>query len=320
MDWDVATNPKDEYDIAVVILNWNAAEDTLRCAHRLAGFRKLRPRLFVVDNASQDDSLARLATHLPPHTQVIANRENLGFSGGSNRGIHAALAAGDAPVLLLNNDAVIDEPDLRRLLDVLDIEPAVGIVGPVICEAEPPHAVLSAGNRNPALLLNTLLTHVPPDAPVYDVDYISGSVALIRAEVLNRVGLLDEDYFFHTELADLCRRARQAGWRCVVDGQARAYHDLARSAPLRGTLYTYYLVRNRFIYIRKFYRWTGWLLSALWAVYALLLAAKLAAQGESPASRAVRMALVDGLSGRWGGQNARVTSACRVAAVPVAQT
>lgn len=307
---------RDEYDVAIVILNWDAAEDTLRCVHALVDWTRVRARIYVVDNASQDEDLSRLRANLPSQARLILNAENLGFAGGTNRGLAAALAEGDAPLLLLNNDAAIAEADMQRLLALLDREPAIGIAGPVLYHAAPPHAILSAGNRNPALHHNTLITYVPPDAPPYDVDYISGSVALVRAEVLNRVGLLDEDYFFHTEFADLCRRAQQLDWRCVVDGQARAYHNLERSSPLRSTLYTYYLVRNRFIYIRKFYRLAGWLLSAFWAVYTLLLAAKLAAQGNAAASRAVRMALADGLSGRWGGQNDRVLAACSAPAAP----
>lgn len=299
----------DDCDVAVVILNWNAADDTLRCVHAVTGWPRLRACVYVVDNASQDDSLDRLRAELPPQVHLIASEKNLGFSGGSNRGMAAALAVGDAPVLLLNNDAAIAEADVQRLIALLRREPSVGVAGPVIYHADPPHAVLSAGNRDPALHHNTLIAQVPPGAPVYDVDYISGSAALIRAEVLRRVGLLDEDYFFHTEVADLCRRARRLGWRCVVDGQARAYHNLGRSEPLRSTLYTYYLVRNRFVYIHKSYRLAGWLLSAVWACYTLLLAAKLAVQGRAAASRAVRLALADGLRGRWGGQNARVIGA-----------
>lgn len=313
------TDDIDDIDVSIVVLNWNAADDTLRCAQSLSGWQRVHVRLYVVDNASHDDSLARLRAELPPHTRLIANETNLGFSGGVNCGLRAALEESDAPLLLLNNDATITEADLQRLLTLLHDEPSIGIVGPVIYHTAPPHAILSAGNHSPALLLNTLITDVPPGAPPYDVDYISGSAALIRAEVLHRVGLLDEDYFFHTEVADLCRRARQLDWRCVVDGQARAYHDLARSGPLRGTLYTYYLVRNRFIYLRKFYRWSGWLLIAAWAVYALLLAAKLTMQGNAPAGRAVSMALMDGLSGRWGGQNARVLAACGMQAAQAAR-
>ncbi len=298
-----------EYDVSVVILNWNAAEDTLRCVQALATWQQLHVRLFVVDNHSAEDDRAQLAAGLPPQATLIANPENLGFSGGTNRGIMAALEEGDAPILLLNNDAGIAEADLRRLLADLHREPAVGIVGPVIYHAAPPHAILSAGNRSVAFHQHTLIAKPPPGAPLYAVDYVSGSVALMRAEMLRTVGLLDEDYFFHTEVADLCHRARRLGWRCVVDGQASAYHNLERSSSLRSTLYTYYLVRNRLIFVRKAYRLLGWLLIAAWALYSLLLAGKLALQGQRAASRAVRLGLADGLSGRWGGQNDRVLAA-----------
>jgi hypothetical protein len=96
----------------------------------------------------------------------------------------------------------------------------------------------------------------------------------------------------------------------VVDSRARAFHNLERSSALRSTLYTYYSIRNRFLYIRKFYRLGGWPLSGAWALYSLLLALKLRLQGSPASARAVSLGLADGLRGRWGGQNARVLATC----------
>lgn len=294
------------HDAAVVILNWNAAADTLACVTRLATWTHVQPHVWVVDNASSAEDVAQIRAGLaatPVAVTLIENDANRGFAGGCNVGIAAALASGDAPILLLNNDAGLDEAAITRMMATLADEPAACMVGPLLMHGD---KLLNAGHRDPARHHHTSITHVPPE-PVATVDYISGSVALIRAAALRTVGLLDEAYFFNGEVADLCRRARAAGYVTLVDSRARAEHDLDRSAPLRNTLYTYYLVRNRLRYAGKYarLRWAGWV------GYSLLLAGKLFLRGERASATAVRLAVADALAGRWGGQNARVLAACR---------
>jgi GT2 family glycosyltransferase len=133
---------------------------------------------------------------------------------------------------------------------------------------------------------------------------------LVRAELLRKVGLLDEDYFFNTEVADHCHRAREAGYCTMVDRGARADHNLDRSASLRSTLYTYYIIRNRFVFVRKRYQAAKLPLTGVWVLYCLLLAAKLRLSGQRATAQAVYLGLVDGVSKRWGGQNQRVLTAC----------
>ncbi len=305
--------------VNVVILNWNAAEDTLACLQHVAEWRRVQPHVWIVDNGSEPDDFAQLQAGLSqvsvPCT-LIRNADNLGFAGGSNCGIRAALATDDAPILLLNNDALLQEGDIGKLLATLEERPDAGVVGPALYIPGPPARLLSAGNRDPAYHHHTLVTTTPTDTPVFAVDYVSGSAALIRATLLRQIGLLDEDYFFNTEVADLCRRARVAGYLTLVNARARAYHNLARSSSLRSTLYTYYLVRNRFVYIRKVYPTRAWWLTMLWGTYTLLLTSKLRLQGERATARAVYLALVDGLTGRWGGQNQRILAQCQQMPAP----
>jgi GT2 family glycosyltransferase len=295
--------------VHLVILNWNAAEDTLACLRHIAEWRQIQPRVWIVDNHSEAEDFAQLQRGLAQFAmpcEAIRNPRNMGFAGGTNCGMRAALMAGNAPLLLLNNDAHLNDQDVARLLATLEEHPEAGVIGPALYTAASPPQLLSAGNRDPAYHLHTLITDPPRAATVYEVDYISGSAALIRADLLHKIGLLDEDYFFHTEVADLCKRARAAGYRTLVDLRAAAYHNLERSSPLRSTLYTYYLVRNRLVYIRKIYPARMWWLGIFWSAYTLLLAIKLRLQGQPAAARAVYLALGDGLTGRWGGQNQRI--------------
>jgi GT2 family glycosyltransferase len=295
--------------LAVIILNWNAASDTLACIAQVAEWRSLTPRVWVVDNASHaaDRKVLREGINqLSIDCTLIENESNLGFAGGTNCGLRASLAAGDWPILLLNNDARLDEPNLRQLMTTFNSHPKIGWLGPLLYHGGKLHSV---GRRNPVLHHNSLITTLP-ETPLLEVDFISGSVTLVRAELLRKIGLLDEDYFFNTEVADHCHRSREAGYQTVVDCHARADHNLDRSSALRSTLYIYYIIRNRFVYVRKRYRAAVWPLTGVWTIYCLLLVAKLRVSGQRATAQAVYLGLLDGISKRWGGQNSRVLAAC----------
>ncbi len=298
--------------LAVIILNWNAAADTIHCLDSLAAWTRLRPTTYVVDNASAPGSADRIAAAFP-QARLLRNTENLGFAGGVNVGLAAALAAGDAPILLLNNDAALDEDAALRLAAVLEDDPTAGVVGPLLYGSDD-STLISAGSRNPVLHHHNLMDRPAAADVPYPVDYISGSVALLRAAMLRQVGLLDERYFFSGEVADLCARARRAGWRTLVAPRARARHDLERSFPLRSTLYTYYIVRNRFLYARNHYRLARLPLLAVWTLYGAAAALRLRLAGTPASGRAVMLGTADGLRGRFGGQNERVLAACGQAA------
>ncbi len=297
-------------NLHVVILNWNARDDTLRCLHQLLQWQDLKPRVWVVDNASDvgDTDAIFDAIEAHPSVTLIRSQSNRGFSGGSNLGIRAALDEAQLPILLLNNDAALSEECAKRLLQTLTSSPQNGIVGPLLFGDAAHARLLSAGSRNPVLHHHNQIL-VPPATERAIVDYISGSVALVRPELFERVGLFDEKYFFSGEVADLCRRARQQGLLCVVDAQAKAHHNLDRSAPQRGTLHTYYIVRNRFLYIRKFYQLLRLPLTLLWAAYGALLIWKLRLSGNRISAKVIEMATRDGLTARFGGQNERVLAA-----------
>ncbi len=307
-------------ELSIIILNWNAAEDTIRCVHHLTTWERLQPVIWVVDNASTDASAEMIARECPP-VRLIRNPVNLGFAGGTNQGIIQSLAMGHHPILLLNNDASIGEEDVTRLLKTLQENEAVGFVGPLLFAAEQQDRLLSAGGKNPVLHHQTRVLQFDPAQPLHRVECISGTAVLARAELFDTVGLLDEDYFFSTELADLCARAKAHGYLSFIDTRARAYHALGRSAHFRSTLYTYYIIRNRFLYIRKFYNHLpkGFLYS-FWAGYSLALTVKLYLTGQSAPARAVSLGLRDGLGGRFGGQNERVLATCRQRPLRVQET
>lgn len=290
--------------LAVVILNWNGLADTRRTVEELAAWRDLRPHLIVVDNASQErEGLLDLRAH----ATLICNRTNLGFAGGTNRGVEAALAADADAVLLLNNDAHMTEEDLETLALALEADPSIGLVTPLLFDGA--GHLVSAGGLNPVLHLQTRNLRIPTRTPLFPIEQISGTAALVGRRVWEEIGLLDERYFFSTEMADLCRRAWEKGVCPAVESRSRAVHDLDRSATRRQSLYIYYIIRNRFLYINNFYFRSASLLRFGWRVYGELLSRRLKAKGQSEAAIAVALGTRDGLAGRFGNQNERVRHA-----------
>ncbi len=182
---------------AAIVLNFKTPEETQLAVMALRASRRPLDDLIVVDNGSNDGSAARLRAALP-ETRVMETGENLGFSGGCNVGIRDALARGAELVLLVNSDVIIAPDALRQMEDALLSDPRVGIVGPVLLSRSEPDTVSSRGiafstltgrmrNRGVGERLDRQMT-----GALQMVDAVSGCVMLIRREVLDRIGLLDE--------------------------------------------------------------------------------------------------------------------------------
>jgi GT2 family glycosyltransferase len=292
--------------LAVVVVNWNAIGDTNECILSVQGWsaRSLggRPKVWIIDNGSQQPGFEKLIEQFPD-VHFLRNAVNQGFAAANNRGITSALESGADAVLLLNNDARLDEASVASMLATLASQPGIGVVGPTLWDG---NELLAAGGRDIARYSKTHVIPSHPPTELLDVDYVPGTAALVSRRVFETVGLLDEDYFFSGEMADLCCRARRGGFRCVVDPEARASHDLSRSASMRDSLHVYYIFRNRFLYARKHHpRHKNWHY-ALWTVRGAAAAMGAVAKGNVRRARTISLSVVDGLSGRFGGQNDRI--------------
>jgi len=293
--------------LAVIILNWNHGKETAACVNRVLGWNQLCPDIWIVDNGSRDGDLTDIPSQTP-HLHLIKSEINKGFAGGNNLALKEIPHSDDSSVLLLNYDAQISENGVLKLLSSLQNNALAGIIGPVLHDSKNPELV-SAGGRDISRHIHTRifknkseLRRLNPQSSVLSVDYVPGTVALIRAEVFNKVGLLDENYFFSGEIADFCERLKENGYACAVDGRSEAAHS-PHPSELRDTLYRYYNLRNRFLFIRKFRQRHKPLFFAFWicagAAELLLNLLKL----KFKAVRATYMALYDGLLGRFGDKN-----------------
>ena len=284
---------------AIIILNWNNASDTIATVQAIESWKALAPRIWVVDNGSRDDSVKRIRRECP-HLKLLESDHNLGFAAGNNLALRQALAEGQTDYfLLLNNDAVIDEAGMLQLLTTAEQHDAA-VVGPILRDPLPSGAIQAAGGRSVAWYTDTHIYTIPPDLKPYPVDYVPGTAILIRANLFGTIGLLDETYFISGEIADFCQRARRQGARIWIDPRVAVYHDRHRSSELRVAFYTYYFLRNRFLFVRKFYPRLKWVLIPRWAALGLMSIVASWLRGRRPRARALWLGLRHGLTGQFG--------------------
>jgi len=295
--------PDGSLRLGVVILNWNNSDDTLDCLRSIAEWQP-QPAIWIVDNASQDSGVPIARAF--PGVQLIQSPTNRGFAGGNNLALSQAIQAGCACVLLLNNDARLAQSDLERLMSVLESDSTIGVVGPVLRERQPPHRILSAGGRDITRHISSHEVDLPANHGLKDVAYVPGTVALVRAALLKQIGLLDEEYFFGGEVADLCERAWQAGYRSAIHARSQALHDVGRSSRMRDSLHAYYVIRNRFLFIRKFRSRQRAGLFAMWSLRGMAMAADALLRGNWRRARAIGLGVWHGLTSRYGGRNEQV--------------
>lgn len=243
--------------VAVIVLNWNGEALTVRALESLNCQRYPRLLPVIVDNGStgQREILARIAARFPD-AHLIANPHNLGFAGGCNVGIRAALDLDVAYVLLLNNDATLDPGAVSTLVEAMESDRSLGAASPVISYADEPDRAWFVGGtlrmgRRVAAIHDHLGERIPfsnRDEPVL-CDWLPGTAMLLRRQALKRAGLLDEDYFLYWEDVDLCQRLRRSGYRLALAPGARALHAVNASTSRLPRATVYYWERNRLRFI-----------------------------------------------------------------------
>ncbi|MCG9893681.1 MAG: glycosyltransferase family 2 protein [Thermosynechococcaceae cyanobacterium MS004] len=278
--------PMQGHRIWVVIINYRTAQLTLDCLSALAAEQQSIPlSVVVVDNASGDRSVEFLASEITARNwedwiSLQPLSINGGFSFGNNVAIRQALQSSAPPayILLLNPDTVAQPGAIAALAEFLDAHPEVGIAGSRLEDPDgtPQYSAfrfpsfwneLDQGIRLGVvskLLLNQLITLPLSDHPC-PADWLAGASLMVRREVFESVGLMDEAYFLYFEEVDFCRRAKQADWGCWYVPQSRVVHLVGQSsgvtdtkkAPQRRPQYWFNSRR------RYFLKHHGWIYSAL---------------------------------------------------------
>lgn len=264
--------------VVVVILNTNRRQDTLECLTSLKKGTYENFQVVLLDNASSDGTVEAVNKAFP-WVKIIHLQENRGYAGNNNIGVQAALELEADWVFVLNEDTIVAPDCLNRLMCVAESDPKIGIVGPLVYHHSEPTVIQTAGGWLGRSWESKHYGQDEEDCGQYreprDVEWISGCGIVVRRDVIEEVGAIDERFFYYWEETEWCLRARRAAWRILNVPQAKIWHKGVQRNHRPQPTVTYYNTRNRLLTLSKMDAplkvWTGvWLqLVRTWASWTI---------------------------------------------------
>jgi hypothetical protein len=251
--------------ISIITLNWNTTSVTCDLLHSIREHNTYQNiEVIVVDNASATDP-TNAFREAYPGAKIIRNAENRGFSGGNNAGLREA--AGDY-FFIVNNDTEFTPGLLEGLLDVFELHPDAGVASPKFHYFFEKGTIEYAGyhNINPFTGRNGMIGHREKDHGQYDelrsTHYAHGGGMLVSRDIIERVGLMPEDFFLYYEELDWSEQIKRKGYKIYYQPQSLIYHKESMTTGKSSPLKTYFLTRNRILFMRRNAPWPGFLVFA----------------------------------------------------------
>ena len=262
--------------VAIIVLNWNQQKLTLDTISSL--FKIKHPsfdyHIVLVDNGSTDNSLDTFNQEYQNNSLVtiLESGSNLGFVDGNNYGIHYALDKKFDYILVLNNDVIVDSDFLQNIYQFHIDNPQYCLISPKIYFA-PGHEFhhdrykktelgkviwFAGGHFDWNNVYGTNIGIDEVDHGQYDqvndqIDFLSGCCLFIDSRIFSKISIFDSRYFMYLEDADICQRAKRAGFKIAYFPGAFIWHiNAGSSAAGGGPLHDYFLTRNRLLFGNQF--------------------------------------------------------------------
>ena len=243
-----------ECKLSIITINYNGLKDTCELLDTLP-LEDNSLEVIVVDNASKEDEASIIEQRYPTVT-VIRSPQNLGFAGGNNLGIKAAHGE---YLFFLNNDTVLrhQTSDIRPLIDRLESSDKIGAVCPKIRFSWEHHPIQYAGYTplSPITMRNHAIGFGEDDHGQYDTPhptpYAHGAAMMVKREVIDKAGFMPECYFLYYEELDWSMMIRRAGYNIWYEPACTIYHKESQTTGQASALRTYYVTRNRLLFVRR---------------------------------------------------------------------
>ena len=248
-----------DIQISIITVNYNGLKDTCELIDTLP-IEDESLEVIVVDNASKEDE-ATIIEQRYPQVKVIRSKENLGFAGGNNLCIQAAHGK---YLFFLNNDTLLrcKKEDVRckmfqPLIDRLESSPKIGMVSPKIRFSWGANPIQYAGYTplSKITLRNRAIGCGEPDHGQYDTahptPYAHGAAMMVKREVIEKAGLMPECYFLYYEELDWSMMMRRAGYDIWYEPAMTVYHKESQTTGQQSPLRTYYITRNRLLFVKR---------------------------------------------------------------------
>ena len=248
--------------VSVITVNYNQIEATCALLDSLRAQNWKHYEVWVVDNGSLVNPETHLNVHYP-EARVIRSEVNLGFAGGNNLALKQA--QGDY-LFLLNNDTEVTPESIGQLVRFLQQHPRCGAVSPLLCyypsAADLRYDIIQYAGMTPVSSVtarNSTIGAGEEDRGQYSAPaptaYTHGAAMLLPAAVMEQAGLMPEEYFLYYEELDWCEQIKAAGYDLWVAPTAKIYHKESLSTGASGALKTYFLCRNRLLFVQRNKRW-----------------------------------------------------------------
>jgi GT2 family glycosyltransferase len=234
--------------VTAVILNWNGMSFLHECLDSFQKQNYKNLRVICVDNGSVDNSVDYVRSHFP-WVEMILLKKNKGFEIPNNIAIKYALSGGADYIFLANNDIILEENVISELIKIGESSQCIGALGPVQVRYDDPTSVISAGGDydwKRGILIQY------KDKPLHnsEVCFLSGAAFMIKKQVIECVGLLDENYYFYGEDVDWSTRIIKNRYKLVCVTSSVVKHHVGGSSS--QTLFqTYHMTRSRLILMQK---------------------------------------------------------------------
>ena len=248
--------------ISIITLNWNTTSvtcDFLRSIQEKNTYQNIE--VIVVDNASKDDPSSAFAAAYPG-ARILRNDKNLGFAGGNNTGIRVAMGE---YLFIVNNDTEFTPGLLEGLLDIFATYPDAGIACPKFHYFFQKGTIEYAGYNTVNIFTgrNGMIGCREKDNGQYDeikvTHYAHGGAMLVPRKIVEEIGMLYEPFFLYYEEFDWSEQIKRKGYKIYYQPASLIYHKESMTTGKASPLKTFYLTRNRILFMRRNIAWPAFL-------------------------------------------------------------